>query len=152
MNKLIFFAALIVLFFSSCGDDNDESTNKILLSYKASGSLVEVTASNGGASAMVDATGTVLLTSAQLGGNGLTIGIESNKVGKYILGEVFGINYGSYQSLLKAYTTEKTNDGVVEITESTSTNLKGTFKFTGYDFDGNKIEITDGVFDVPVRK
>jgi hypothetical protein len=153
MNKLFFFATLFTFLLASCSkDESTPAAEKVAMSYKVNGTLVELKGTSGNTSALVAATGSVVIFGVQQGGNGLTLVLSNNTVGKYILGDSFGDNHATYQSLANAFSTEKANDGTLEITASSSTNLKGTFKFTGYDADGKKAEITEGKFDIPVTK
>jgi hypothetical protein len=154
MKKLIMSLTVLSILFVSCSKDEVPVIAEVLgtMSYKVNGTLVDVKAPNGAATATASATGATIISSIQ-GGNSLFLALNNNKVGKYILDDASNnTNNGTYVTSNNGYTTENLNDGTVEIKTSTSTKITGTFKFTGYDSNSKKVEITEGVFDAPVIK
>jgi len=82
-------------------------------------------------------------------------------VGQYNIGGGTSLAVGTYSAIDISNPTNLDNiwyaphgdsgvDGVIDVTEQTETNVKGTFSFTAVNESGNMKTVTNGSFNVPI--
>lgn len=150
----ILFIAAAAISLSSCKkDDNNDDNNDPEVTLGSMSLMVDGSSWDAEFVISVMQDGTLTITGSE--GNGSACGIILENVtatGTYQVGQSGNPNYCSWATGTQAGLTYVASDdmgsGTVTITQLTSSRAKGTFEFTGINFNQESKTITNGEFDV----
>lgn len=160
LGKITFLALAISL--GSCSSDSDGG------SVNAGAGTITAKVDGATVTSIPSATfaflteGGLQITGSNINAQNLALTIVTfDGVGKYDIGGGTSIAVGTYSAIdisnpmntnniWFAPYSENAVDGVIDVTEQTETNVKGTFSFKAANESGNIKNVTNGSFNVPI--